>query len=45
MLAKGMKPDDYRGLMVIKTTAKTKAKQRRDALRNWKVISHSLYRK
>jgi len=27
---------DYRGLMVIRTTSKTKAKQRRDALKHWK---------
>ena len=29
---------DARGLMVIKTSAKTKARQRKGAITNWKVI-------
>jgi len=30
---------DFRGIMVIKTATKTKSKQRKDAVRNWKVGS------
>ena len=30
---------EYRGLMVIKTSSKTKARQRKGAISNWKVSS------
>ena len=30
---------EYRGLMVIKTSSKTKARQRKGAISNWKVCS------
>ena len=42
-LPMGNSTDGDRGLLVISNTAKTKARQRKGAITNWKVNSHILF--